>query len=167
MAVDLTLAKQQLRVVYDDEDALIQQCLDAAVSAVESHTGYLLSRREVSQTESGFLSYFTLYKGPNPDTISLKYTDADGVQQTLSGLIATGNRLYPDAPWPTAQKNRPVTITYMAGTDTPEADLVQAVLFLVGHYKKNAEAITVSNTNPSELPLAVEWLCRPYRAVGI
>jgi len=162
MALDLSLAKKQLRILHDDEDELIQQCLDAAIGAIEAHTDYLLSRREVTQTENGFLSYFTLYSGPNPDTISLEYTDVDGVQQTLSGLMATRDRLYPEDPWPTAKKNRPIIITYTAGTDSPPAKLVQAVLLLTGHYYSNSNAITVSNTNPSELPLAVYWLCRSY-----
>lgn len=165
MPLDLPLAKEQLRILHDDEDTLIQQCLDAAIGAVERQTGYLLSRREVTQTESGFLSYFTLFYGPDPDTISLAYTDADGTAQTLSDLTPVRDRLYPDDAWPAGLRNRPVVLTYTAGSDTPPAELAQAALLLTAHYYKNAEAITVSNTNPSELPLAVEWLCRPFRKV--
>lgn len=169
MAVDLTLAKQHLRVLHDDENALITAYLDAAKDWVESFTGKLLERREVTQIERGFVSYFRLFHGPDPATVSVAYTDADFASGSVADPLIAGDRVYPPLGeiWPAAATNTPVTVTYTAGyTETPDA-LDAAVLLLVGHYYKNREAITVSNTNPSELPLAVESLCRPYRAAFV
>lgn len=167
MAVDLALAKQHLRVEHDDEDSLITAYLNAAIDWVESHTGKLLTRREVTQTEPGFVSYFRLYYGPAPATVSVAYADSDNLAATVDDALLADTRLYPpvgDA-WPSAARNTPVTLTYTAGFETAPDALNAAVLLLVGHYYKNREAVTLSTTNPEELPLAVEALCRPYRTV--
>lgn len=165
MAVDLTLAKQHLRVDSDDEDLLITAYLSAAKAWVENHTGLMLTRGEVSQTVQSFGGYIGLTYGPAPADVSITYTDDDGATQTITDMSLAGSRLYrPAAGWPSVQPNTDIVVTYAAGfTETP-ADLDAAVLLLTGHWYAHREAVNVGNIT-SELALAVEALCRPYRAV--
>lgn len=164
--VTLDLAKQHLRVDHNEEDALIGQYLAAAVSWVENHTGKLLTRRTVTQDGRVFSSYLPLHYGPAPSDVTVDYTDADDAPQTIADARLVGDRLYPAATWPTVTQNSPVTINYTAGyTDTP-ADLDSAVLLLCGHFYANREAVVVGQAS-GPLEMAVESLCRPYRALRV
>ena len=169
MAVDLTLAKQHLRVDHDDENSLITAYLNAAIDWVEGQTGKLLTRREVTQTEPGFLSYFRLHYGPAPATVSVEYTNSDNLAATVDDAMLSDGRLYPPfgEAWPAAARNTEVVLTYTAGYETTPDALNAAVLLLVGHWYKNREAVTLNTTNPAELPLAVEALCKDYRPVMV
>lgn len=169
MAVDLTLAKQHLRVDHSDEDALIAQYLAAAIAWVENYTGKLMTRREVTQEADCFGSYVPLLYGPDPVNLLIDYTDADDASATIADALIKRGRAYPAASWPTVADNTSIVLTYTAGyTETP-ADLDSAVLLLVGHYYENREAVVVGSSSmiSNPLELAVESLCRPYRALRI
>jgi len=165
--LDLALAKKHLRVLHDDEDTEIQAYLNAAINWVEQYTGQLLTRREVEQEANRFSAHMPLFYGPKPASLSIDYIDADSAPQTITDAMIVRDRIYPATNWPTIATNTPITLTYTAGYSLIPDALGMAVLLLVGHYYKNREAITVTNTNPSELPLAVESLCRPYRAAFV
>lgn len=161
--VTLALAKQHTRTTHTDEDALIQQYIDAALAWVESYTGKRMSIGAVTQTERGFGGYIKLSRGPFVSLTSVSYTDTDSVVQTLAGSRTVTGRVYPPiAGWPAAADYTPLTVVYQAGFATTPADLVSAQLLLIGHWFANREAVNVGNT-ATEIPMAVESLCRPYR----
>jgi uncharacterized phiE125 gp8 family phage protein len=164
MTVSLPLAKQHLRVDHDDENALITAYLAAAVAWVENYTGKKLTRGAVTQEESAFGCYITLFRGPAPASVTVAYTDSDGAGQTIADGLVVKNRLYPNETWPSIATNTPITVTYTAGYTLTPSDLDNAVLLLVGHWYANREAVNVGNI-VAELPFAVEALCRPYRDV--
>lgn len=174
--IDLTRAKQHLRVEASDEDTLIAGYLAAAISLVEVQTSKLLTQREVVQRLSGFPGAdrpIRLWYGPvSGDVVTITYDDADGVEQPLADFrLVEGStpRLLPayGELWPPAQSaDGSVRVTYTAGYADVPAELDQAVLLLVGHFYLNREAVT-TGTNPAELPLAVEAMLRPYRPVGL
>ena len=163
MAVDLTLAKQHLKVETTDEDALITQYLNAANAWVENYTGKLLTRREVTQEQACFDAYLPIYFGPDPASLTIAYTDADDAAQTIADALIVRDRVYPADTWPTAADNTAVTLTYTAGFESVPADLDSAVLLLVGDSYANRET---SEAAPA-VSMAVEALCRPYRSLRV
>ena len=163
MAVDLTLAKQHLRVDHGDEDTLITQYINAATAWVENYTGKLLTRREVTQVATCFGVYLPLHYGPDPDSLSIAYTDTDEVAQTIADAKLVRDRAYPASSWPTIDENTEIALTYTAGYSSVPADLDSAVLLLVGEFYDNREA---GEARPA-VQMAVENLCRPYRSLRL
>lgn len=161
MAVDLALAKQQVRVLHSHEDALIAVYLAAAKAWVENHTGKKLARGTVEQQEEAFGSYVPLVWGPAPQNASAAYVGATGAG-TITDARLVGARLYaPTSGWPAIDPNTPIVVSYTAGfTETP-ADLDAAVLLLVGDFYMNREAGAATPATTA----AVHALCSPYRAV--
>lgn len=167
--IDLATAKQHLRVLHGQEDALITALIVAAREWVENFTGQVLVQREVTQRFDGFTG-LALNAWPIADdaVAVISYVGSDG------GLLAVddarmvlGNVSAQIAPaigsnWPTSYG--PVTVTVEAGYATPEdvpQSLKQAMLLLIGHWYNNREAVSERSTN--EVPFAVEALCMPYR----
>lgn len=162
MAVTLALAKQHLRVDGTDEDTTIAAYLAAAVAWVENYTGKKLVRGEVTQEVAALESPVALSWGPEPVDLSVGYTDADDVARTFDDLTIVLGRAY--ASWPTPKEDTPITLTYTAGFEATPADLDSAVLLMTGHFYANREAVNVGSS-VTEMPLAVEALCSPYRSV--
>ena len=166
MTVTLALAKQHLEYEDVDRDVLIQQYINAAVLWVEGYTGKKLTVGAVVQTENSFGHFITLNRAPFISLTSVAYTDASNVGQTLTGAKVLNGRIYPPASgWPSVGIYTGVTVTYQAGYVTTPADLVSAELLLIGHWFQNREAAT--DRPAQEIDLAVEALCRPYRAMII
>ncbi|MES2173851.1 MAG: head-tail connector protein [Pseudomonadota bacterium] len=171
--VTLPQAKAHCRVLSDDEDGLIAALITAAREWVENFTGHILVQREVTQRLSCF-RYPRLFAWPIADdaTITATYVDSDGATQTLTGArLIFGNGWTELAAafgstWPTSYG--PATVTVEAGyptaADVPQS-MKQAILLLVAHWFANREA--VSDKTMTEVPMAVEALCRPYRMVLI
>lgn len=170
--VTLEQAKAHCRVLHDDEDNLINALIIAAREWVEHFTGHILVKREIVQRLNW--SAPRLFAWPIADDAepSVSYLDSDGAPQTLADArLIFGNSYAQIAPafganWPTAYG--PVTVTVEAGYGSPEdvpQSLKQAMLLLIGHYYVNRQA--VSDKTTSEVPMAVEALCMPYRSVMI
>jgi hypothetical protein len=205
-AISLAMAKAHRRIDTSDDDVLLAQLLRAATSHIEAITGKYLSTRIVTQTIDGFPGsgctgaggywvngypggYFVssppaisgqairLWRGPASSIVSIKYDDANGVEQTLSSFRLVDGRnaqLLPayGAAWPvTAVGPGSVRLTYIAGYDPAElpSDLVQAALMMFAHLDANREAVAVSERSGSaiEVPFGVDMLTAPYRAPGI
>lgn len=164
--VTLALAKQHLEYSDTDRDALIQQYIDAAAAWVENYTGKLLANRATSQVVYGYTTGpVRLQFGPGPVITGVTYVDGDGAAQTVtSGDYRTiSGYLYPVTSFPSAPYG--LAIAYTAGYTTAPADLVSAQLLLIGHLFNAREG--VSDKLGFEVPLAVEALCAPYRAVEV
>lgn len=181
--IDLATAKKHLRIDANDEDAIVQVYLSAAIATVENATSKPLTAREAAQLAKGFPCgdrAIGLYKGPVDGAtaaISIKYDDTNGVEQTLGDfrLIEGSNAKLQSAygaSWPAAKTAEgSVRISYIAGYASGEVPpaLDQAVLLLTAHFYSNREAVAVSAGGGTavELPLAVEMLIAQYRAPGI
>lgn len=167
MTVTLALAKQHLEYEASDRDTLIQSYIDAAKAHIEHHTGLLLTRRETVLRFEGFHRWIDLRVGPNPEVVSLKYVDSEGDEQTVAttDYRLIGNRLHPVTAFPHAPYGMAVTVEagYDGGDNgTVPADIISAQLLLIGHWFANREAVALG-TIATEVPLAVEALCRPHR----
>ena len=163
MPLDLALAKQHLRVLHNDEDALIASYLAAAIAWVERFTGKLLTRRSTEQSEERFQARFDLLYGPDPADLTIRYVDRDGAAQTLTDSLVTGSYVYPDGTWPSAQEHKPLLLEYVAGFIEVPGDLQAAVLLLVGEFYAKREASEIS----TPVKTAVEALAAPYRDVRV
>lgn len=88
--VSLARMKEHLHVLHADEDALIQAYLDAATQRLDGPTG-ILGRAMLSQEwtlrVNGFSCIGELPLAPVIGITSVKYWDADGVQQTLPATV--------------------------------------------------------------------------------
>jgi len=169
--VSLDTAKQHIGLLDDtSRDDLIAGYIKAAREWVENYTGHILVQREVTDEHEGFGAFFDLMKRPfDPETVTITYTDADGVAQTVSDVTVSGRRVRPafNAWWPSTRPYTAVNVTYTAGYAEGEVpqSLIQAMLLLVGHFWVNREAVSERQSN--EVPFAVTALCDPYRAVSL
>lgn len=179
----LTLAdaKAHLRVRHSDEDAFIEGLIAAAEAHLDGFSGVLgraLITQEWSRSFNGFppCNSFRLPLGPLGDTVSISYYDAAGDAQTFADFHAVADAIGPmvvladGSQWPsTATRPDAVTVTWTCGygaiADVPPA-IIHAAKLLIGHWFANREAVNVGNIT-SELPMAVNALLAPYRAVGV
>ncbi|EQA96844.1 head-tail connector protein [Sphingobium baderi] len=158
--VSLAQAKAHLRVLHDDEDALISALIVASREWVELKTDHVLSQREFRRTLDSLAGPVHIGQRPLISVDGISYIDAAGDEQPFTGFttnLAQG-LIYASA-WPTLGENGYATITYTAGYGEVEAPfhLVQAMLLLIGHWYANREAVASGAAN--EVPLAVESLC--------
>ncbi len=177
--VSLDEAKEHLRVVIADDDALIAGLIVAARQAAENYT----RRAFVAQTwEAGYSAFpchaFELAKPPLIEVVSVSYTDDDDVAQTLSAsLYVVDDYAEPaklirkrNATWPAiTEMGARVRIRFTAGyagegspangaENVPEA-IKQAIKLHLGEMYENREAATA-------MPQACESLLHPYRVYG-
>lgn len=177
--VTLAEAKAQCRVDHTDDDTMLALLISAATAHLDGYTG-TLGRALVTQTwRQDFPCFSAIMRiplRPVASITSVTYYDADNAEQTLVntvyGLFADGLGAYvsplPDQTYPSTYGRRDaVSVTYVAGVaDTAvPTPIKQAILLMVGHWYANREA--VSEGSMSEVPMAVDALLRPYRAVGV
>jgi len=175
--VSLALAKAHLRVTASEEDALIQSLIIAARDQAETFT----RRRFITQTWDLVLDCFPWWRlelpnAPLQSVSSITYIDTAGGSQTLDAakyLVdakTDPGRLEPayGEVWPTTRlQMNAVTVRFVCGYGLAAAvpqPIKHAMLLLIGHLYQNREAIVVGEL-PQELPLGVQSLLAPYRAV--
>ena len=179
--VSLEEAKAHLRVDFDDDNDYIEGLIKSAVANVDGPAGWL-GRALLTQTlewrgdEFGSCD-IRLPFPPITEVVSVKYDDADGVEQTVSD---TDYRLVgqPSAPrialaygssWPAVRwQSESVRIQYLAGYGDPEdvpAPIKQAILLMVGHWYANRETVTIGQTG-YDLPMAAKFLLFPFQMLA-
>lgn len=185
--VELGLAKKQCDVEADrnDRDDELNLWISAARGAIEQFTGRTLCEKTLEAVFEGYPDwYIEIPKPPVIEVVSFKYTDSNGVDTTLAtdqyvldNAIASAPRVVPayGETWPaTRWQASSLRIRYRAGyaqAGSPDerglipAELRSAVLLMVRHFYENPSAVTEKAMN--ELPLGVQWLCKPYRVEGI
>lgn len=177
--VTLVEFKVHLAVTHDDDNALLQGHLDAAVAHVDGWAG-ILGRCLVAQTwrqDFGNWPYGNCLRLPFPDISSIssvKYSDANDVEQTLAAsnyaLLhdETGGylRLIDAFASPALYSDRadPVRVQFVAGYSASggnvPAAIRTAILLLAANWVQNREAATAPL---SPLPFGVESMLAPYR----
>ena len=168
--LSLEQAKGHLRVEVDDDDALISSLLQAAREKFEHDTWRAL----LTQTYDFVLDSFPpcneairLPRPPLQSVTSVKYLDADGVQQTLAASVykvdtasEPGRLLLKEGEvWPdTLAEGNAVEVRYVAGYgDAPKAVpamAMTALKMLLSHWYEHREAVVVGGAVPQELRLA-------------
>ncbi|MEA3042976.1 MAG: hypothetical protein QOH47_814 [Sphingomonadales bacterium] len=176
-------AKTHLRVDDSDNDAYIAALVAAAEGHLDGFAG-VIGRALVTQTWSRKFNAFPcgpvlrLPLGPLQSVSSVTYYDTAGTSQTFA---STNYRAVTDAigpcvvlddgsTWPNLDiRPDAVTITWVCGygaAGAVPAPIIHAAKLIVGHLYGNREA-TIVGTIVNDLPMAVDALIAPYRAVGI
>lgn len=180
--ISLDSAKEQLIIEHDEDDALIEGHLEAAVETVLNKIGLggvvNLTRKFKTTSQSTRIGY------PTQEIISVKKSNCDGGSCKWED-IATGEG--EDTPYALIQVDdlyscfeiaeealsemggKPWEITYKIGLGkNPPAPLIQAALFLLTHFYENRSAVVVGQgVSAIELPLGVESLIAPYREIFV
>lgn len=168
-------AKDWARITEDDDDATVERLVSAARAHVEELTGRAL----ITQTWDFYLDAFPCWgitvPRPKLQTVTtLKYTDSNGVQQTLASSEYTVDaRKEPGQIVPAYGKTWPSTrsvpnaveIRFVAGygtaADTVPFPLRQAIAVLVATMYENREAL--SDTVMPAVPMAFWQLIDQHR----
>lgn len=166
--VTLAQAKAHCRVDNDAEDAVINAVLAAACSHVESYTGRALVTQTWELAADDWADFYDL-KGPVQSITSVKYYDADGVEQALSAtnysLDDTTDRIVfaSDFTGPTLRGEvNDITIRFVAGYTTLPDEIELATLLLIGLWYDSRAA--ASDRAMMALPHAVDALLCNHRA---
>lgn len=154
--VSLALVKEHLRVLHDNEDALITEYIGAAVAVCEDYCDASFSVKSVSDViNAGTYTEYTLKSSPliaitdaGPFADNYVVRDEDGII-TLD-LIAPVNLIEPSV------------VTYTVGLEELPPAVRQAILLLTGHFYQNRESV-VSGASVVELPQGVQFLLSTYR----
>jgi uncharacterized phiE125 gp8 family phage protein len=181
--IDIARAKAHVKVDWadPDNDTLIAAYLRASVAAVERRVGRPLAPQAFTEWAPRFPwclgERLTLARDPVTTIVSVIYVDSDGAEQALDpagyrsiegepwSLIAPINGSFPQ----TEERPDAVRVRYIAGYEAGQCppDLQAAVLLMLGHLYLNREAVAVGANVVTELPLAVQALCDPFRRVGL
>jgi uncharacterized phiE125 gp8 family phage protein len=189
--VSLAEAKAHLRVDFDDDDDLITLLIRAARTHIDGKDGWL-GRALVRQTWELVVDTFPCDDGeikiplpPLQSIESIKYDDADGVEQTLASdqydvdNVSEPGWVVPTEDgdgWPdTLDAVNAVRIRFVAGYPESEVDgspedlagnvpaaIKQALLMYIATLYEHREN-TVIGQAPAALPWAAEHLLFPYR----
>lgn len=173
----LAECKAHLKVLHDDEDALIGALRDAAIEFVERYCSVKLGpvegltwRAEGLPSRAG--DAIDLAVHPVSAVTAVGWLDSDGVEVAgaPSDYRVAGRsllRLVPGGAWPSGVSGG-VVVTFDAGYPEGEAPpmLLQAAKLMLGHLYLNREAVIVG-TISGEAPFGVTSLCAPFRPVTI
>lgn len=173
--VTLVEAKAHLRVVVTDDDTLITAQISAAREFAEHYTGRALAPQTLELALDTFpADGIELIRSPVTSITSIKYMDADGVEQTLAtadyslndyGVTASVEPAA-DTEWPETQDvANAVKVRYVAGyTEIPKT-VKAAMLLLIGHLYENRQEGTAFKVE--QLPLGVKALLNTVDTMAI
>lgn len=166
-------AKDHLRITHALEDSLITLAITTARMMAESYTQRALCSKTLEYHGNGF-GYFIELPYPVVSSVtSVKYDDADGVEQTLAATEYDVHLLNEPAlvvrgygkSWPaTRDQLNCVRIRYVAGYANHAAipsPIKSALLLIIGHLYENREEL--SAVKMEELPLGSKALLNPCR----
>lgn len=176
LPVTLDEVKARLRVMHDDDDAVLTRLIKAVTASLDTHNG-LLGRCMVDQVWQERFTAFPcgrLYLALSPvsEIQELSYIASDG---SLVGIDSALFELADEAeapflqmiglPWPPTDARRalPVIVRYKAGygaaEDVPEP-IREAIMLHVGSLYERRDAL--SEAALSVTPLGFNDLIRPY-----
>lgn len=178
--VSLTEAKLHLRVEHSADDSLITALIATAVAKLDGRYGRL---RRALVTQTWEISYpgfpvcrtVELPMPPLQTVNSIKYFDADNVQQTFDvanyDVVNTDLfgrvKLKPGKSWvPTYERDDAVTINFTCGFGDAAAcpaPIKAAILLMVGDLYVNRG----DNSAPGKSDETIERLIAPYRLVTV
>jgi uncharacterized phiE125 gp8 family phage protein len=169
--------KPHCRIDHSDDDAYLTSLIAAAQAVIDGPYGMVgkaIATQQWTLTQSLLTGKTRLPIPVLPfrDVVSLKYYDANNVQQTIdlsADFVVFGNEdfgyIEPLVSWP-AMYDRPdaIELVFHAGfgdvADCPQ-NLIHAVKMLVAHWYENRE--TVVDYSVNNLPMAVQELVNIHR----
>lgn len=168
--VSLDDAKDHLRLTENDEDGLIEGYIAAASAWIDGPAGWLgrsIGLQTLEVRSNVFAGCERLPYGPVISITSVKYIDAQGVEQTVDPahyeVIADGLSVKSGFAWPSHRGDAEgVRVRYVAGEPIFPPQVRQAVLLLVGQWFRHRMAINVGNVI-NNLPFGVDALLNPLR----
>lgn len=129
------------------EDPLIQGWIVAARAVAEHYTGRAIAEQTLEMAMPAFpVSGFDLEQPPVSSISSIKYTDVDGAEQTVSDalyvLSSYGDsrrvELAYGASWPTTRdESDAVRVRYVVGSNVAPAVVKSAILLMVGWFNEH------------------------------
>ena len=171
--VTLAEAKLAAHITTTSDDNHINIVIPAATRQYEHET----RRSTTTATYDYFLDSFPtdaieIPLPPLASVTSVKYFDADGVEQTLAATVYDTDTstepgtifLKPDQEWPEIQElklRKAVAVRFVAGTIAADVSLQdkQAILFLVVHWLESREPVVVDDRmQAAEIPLTFRAL---------
>lgn len=159
--------KEHLRVDITEDDSLIAAYMDAALACLDDEIGRAFITQSWDESFQNPTRDVYLGKLPVASLTSVKYYDADNVQQTATLSDFT---LYKSDDWAfvrsdawPATYDRPdaITIRYVAGADEADPRVGQAMKLIVDHWYQNRS--DVSALSLKEMPRAVAHLVEQLR----
>lgn len=181
--VSLAEAREHCRVDANDDDAVISAFIDAAIVYLDGWSGVLgrcIVNQDWRQSAAAWPACgVILLPFPDVSAATVKYLDADGVEQTVDGALfdrleddrGTIIRLRDAFTYPAISKDRAdgVRVEFTAGYGATAADvpaaLRTAILLMVAHWYANRETATEGAL--SEIPFGASALIAPFRRVGV
>jgi uncharacterized phiE125 gp8 family phage protein len=181
LPVSLAEAKAHLLVEHDDDDAVIEAYIGAAVDHLDGWTGILgrcLVEQEWRQDYEAFAPCLPLPLGPVISIMEVAYIDDAGVSATVDPAgyalrVDAGGRArveFKAGAW----FGTPVSVIYKAGhpntsddglKSTVPAAIKVAIMLMVGNWHQSREAATERPL--TELPIGAHALLAPYRRIGV
>lgn len=158
LVVSVAEAKANLRVDHDEDDALIEGLIRAAMAFAQRYLSYPVGAQTFDLVLDAFPSSEIGIPYPLASVDSVSYVDADGVTQivTADNYVADPSGwIVPAVDWPSSMSViNAVTVRFTTSEAVPD-DVRQAILLLVGHYYEHREA---AGDDVKAIPLGVEML---------
>lgn len=171
VVVSTEAAKTFCRIDGSDDDAAVAELVASASELVSSWLGRSLLSQTWRLSIDRFADEILLPRGPVQSVSSIKYSDIDGVEQTLDPAIYTDDLASDpqrilrdvDAAWPAVQRApNAVRIEYVAGYSTVPAGVALAIKLLVSDWFDNRGTFAIGSVG--ELPHRVEDLLCNHRS---
>jgi uncharacterized phiE125 gp8 family phage protein len=162
-------AKAQLNVLFDDDDAAIDEAIEEAQDMVEAMTQRRYCPQVLEWVLEGWDNRMVLPLAPGGDSskatiVSVKYCDQNGVLQTLDPSLywdrpagatrAVQRRWFAVWPWVGDGAERVVIRFQITSTPADAAKrALRAMKLLVAHYYAHREAVVGVENRDSSAPL--------------
>jgi uncharacterized phiE125 gp8 family phage protein len=177
--LDVDEAKTHLRVDHNDDDVWIDDAIRVARERLEHVTGRALLTQTLEAAWDAWPgTTFTLPRPPLVSVTSIKYTDRNGVEATVSSgdyLVDTRSEpgrvaLKTNKSWPAVelQEVNGVVVRYVAGwtAGTLPREMRQAMLLWIGDMYENREN-SITGTIITTIPSAAERLILKHRIAPV
>ena len=170
--LDLGEVQESLRLLSLDMSTSLDVLIDVATEQLEAATQRRFLTQTLDWTLNGWSSELVIPVAPVASVTSVKYRDADNVEQTLAASQyvvysqgqATRIRAAFGTVWPDLSDDavNAVTVRFVVGTATASAKVKQAALVLIHMMHDNPTLADVPMA-PSGLPVPVENLIASER----
>lgn len=173
--VSLALAKQHLRVDDDGQNTLIAAYIAAASAHIDGPDGWLgraIGTQTLEMVGEAFpYGPLRLPYDPVQSVVSVKYLDANGVEQTWPspGYEISGGNLLPvyGSSWPSVRFGAgagAARVRWVAGRATIPPAIVAAVLLMVGDLFANRETSIEGSASAVPMSTTAQNLLSPFKA---
>lgn len=169
-------ARQHLRVepFGSPESHPDDMLIEALITASREYVENLCNRSVMPQTWRLRMSEFDGPVRLRPPLMEVESFEVDGEAYTDYQVSSDDCRalLVPTDTWPSVCEVNAIEIVVRSGYGSGSPEVVeipksikQAMLLLIGHWYENREAVENQNKPMTQVPLAVDALLSPYRAL--